>query len=62
MEEITYEEIRKEIEVIYNKLNYLYVKANTKSKQRRLITSIGALDEICGKDCLGFNIDNSHLI
>ena len=62
MEEITYEDIRKEIEEIYNKLNYLYGKANTKSKQRRLITTIGALDELCSEDCLGFNIDNSHLI
>ena len=62
MEEITYEDIRKEIEGIYKKLNYLYGKANTKSKQRRLITTIGALDEICGEDCLDFNIDNSHLI
>ena len=61
MEKITYEEIKKEIEKYYKKLDYLYVKANTKSKQRRLITTIGALDEICGEDCLNFNIDNSHL-
>ena len=61
MEETTYEEIKKEIEDIYKKLNYLYGKANTKSKLRRLRTTIGSLDEICGKNCLDINTDNKHL-
>lgn len=62
MEEITYEEIKKNIEDLYKKIEYLYGKANTKSKQRRLFSTICALDEICEKDCLDLNIVSSHLI
>lgn len=59
------EEIKKEIQFYYNRLEYLYVKANTKSKLRRLLYTLGSIEELCSeelfdfKDVVRINCDDS---
>ena len=55
MEELkTINEIKKDMKNYYQKLNYLYSKANTKSKRDRLLSSISILDHICSEDFFSF--------
>ena len=56
MEELkTLNEIKKDIINYYKKLGFLYAKANTKSKRKRLVSSIAILDHICSPEIFNFN-------
>jgi len=51
----TINEIKKDMVGFYKKLNYLYSKANTKSKRNRLLNSISIIDVICSEEYFNFN-------
>lgn len=52
MDEIQRESIVKQVIDYYNKIMYLYTKANSKSKEKRLLPAVGSLFWLSDKDCL----------
>ena len=60
MERTINDDIKKLVEEYYRKLEYLYVKANTISKERRLESTIGNLNYFCSEDCFNLiDVNNS---